>query len=201
VKLVRVTLLMSALALVGACSGHASTQRPTLAALPSIAVPSVAIRSIAPISVAPPSQPAGSGGLPSADELCSLLTSVDWSTFQLQAKAQPTVNTDGPGSAYCTWTDASGAQGGLELDAFVDPTPSVAEDTYTTAADVLGGQPVDLPGVDSALINPNINGTYGAILARAGRFTYSVSLPASAGSQVQLESLAGLVLSRAQQYK
>jgi hypothetical protein len=157
----------------------------------------------APSIVVPPSSaaPVGSGG-PSGAELCSLLTANDWAAVQLsQAMAQPTINSDGPGTAYCTWTDLLGAQGGLEFDAFVDDTASTAQDTYNTAAAVIsGGQPLDLPGVDSALINPNINGTYGAVLARDGRFTYTISLPASAGSQVQLETLAGLVLARAQQY-
>ncbi len=196
-RVIRSILLLPAVCLAVACSNAAtSTPRPTIPALPSIpvAVPSIALPSL-------PARPVGSSDAPSAQQLCGLLTANDWTTFQLPAKAQPTINSDGPGSAYCTWTDLSGAQGGLELDAFVDPTPSIAEDTYTTAAEIMSGQPVDLPGVDSALINPNINGTYGALLARAGRFTYSVSLPASAGSQVQLESLAALVLSRAQQYK
>ena len=122
--------------------------------------------------------------------------------MQLHPAAQPTINSDGPGSAYCTWTDLSGAQGGLEFDAFVDATPSDAEDTYNTAAALMSaGQPLDLPGADSALINPNINGTHGALLARSGRFTYSISVPASAGSQVQLVTLGGLVLSRSKQYR
>jgi hypothetical protein len=130
-----------------------------------------------------------------------MLTDSDWSDVHLQADKQPTINSDGPGTAYCTWTEMSGAQGGLELDAFVDPSTSVAEDTYSTAADVMSGQPVVLPGVDSALINPNINGTYGALIARTGRFTFSLSLPASATSQAALESLALLVLARGHQYK
>jgi hypothetical protein len=189
--------------LIVACGGGAtSTVRPTAPAITLAPNPSIAVASVAVSPVAGASQAAASGGLPSANELCALLTTQDWSNVQLQPRPQPTINTDGPGSAYCTWTDISGAQGGLELDAFVDDTPSIAEDTYNTAAALMsGGQPIDLPGVDSALINPNINGTYGALLARTGRFTYSISLPAGAGSQAQLETLGGLVLSRSQQYR
>ena len=192
-----ILLLTSALVLAAACSGgSATTPRPTVAPLPSVVVPSLAVP-----SPAASSQPAGSGGLPSATDLCSLLTPIDWSTYQLTATQQPKVSSDEPGSAYCTWSDKSGAQGGLELDVFVSDTAADAEDTYKTVADELpGAQPVDLPGVDAALINPNVDGMYGAILVRNGRLTYTIALPASAGSQVQLESLAGLVLSRAQQY-
>jgi hypothetical protein len=140
--------------------------------------------------------------MPSGNQLCSLLSALDWSQFQLAPTDQPTINSDEPGSAYCTWSSKAGAQGGLEFDAFVSDTAADSEDAFNTAASELpGGQPVDLPGVDAALINPNVNGTYGAIVVRDGRLTYTISLPASSGSQVQLESLAGLVLARAQQYK
>jgi hypothetical protein len=194
VKIALSMLSLAFVAIVAACSGGGSaTTRPTLPAVPSVAVPSVSTSL----------QPAGSGALPAAAELCSLLTANDWATVQLsQAAAQPTINSDGPGSAYCTYTAAAGASGGLEFDAFVDNTAADADGTYNTiVGETPGGQPGDLPGADAVLINTDVDGKYGAIIVRNGRFIYSISLPTSNGAQTQLETLAALILARAQQYK
>jgi hypothetical protein len=147
-----------------------------------------------------PTAPA-SGGLPSASELCALLTPLDWSQFQFSNATQPQVNGD-PGSAYCVYAGQSGSTGGLELDSFIDASVADAQGTFNTiAGEMIGAQTVDLPGADEALMSPNVDGTFGAIVARAGRFTYTISLPTSEGARVQLETLAGLVLSRAQSYR
>ena len=193
-KLSASILSLALAAFVAACGGGSpASVRPSPASVPSISLPSLAV----------PSQPAGSGSQPSAAQLCGLLTASDWASVQLtQASSQPTINSDAPGNAYCTYTATSGASGGLELDAFVDNTSSDAEGTYNTIlSETPGGQPAVLPGTDAALINPNVDGKYGAIVVRNGRFTYTISLPTSAGAQTQLETLAALVLTRAQQYK
>jgi len=149
------------------------------------------------------SQPAGSAANAAAQQLCGLLTANDWATVNLsQATNQPSINSDGPNDAYCVYNGKSGATGGLEFDAFIDQSTNDATGTFNTMAGELpGGQSVDLPGVDAALINPNVDGTYGVIIVRNGRFSYSISLPTSSGAQTQLETLASLVLTRAQQYK
>ena len=88
------------------------------------------------------------------------------------------------------------------VDAFVDQSTTGATDTFNTMAGELpGGQSVDLPGVDAAQLNPNVDGKYGVIMVPIGRFSYSISLPTSSGAQTQLETLASFVLTRAQQYK
>lgn len=189
--------------ILAACSGSGATPRPSLPAVPSIAIPSVSIPSIAIPSGASASQPAGSGASSSAQQLCALLTANDWAAVQLsQAAAQPVINSDSPTDAYCVYSGASGATGGLEFDAFIDDTAQDAQATYNTVAgEMPGGQPVTLPGTDAALINPNADGTYGAIVVRNGRFTYTISLPTSNAAQTQLETLAALVVTRAQQFK
>jgi len=177
---------------VGCSGGGGATNRPTVTAAASLAIPSGAA-----------SQAAGSAANTAAQQLCGLLTANDWATVNLsQATNQPTINSDGPNDAYCVYNGKSGATGGLEFDAFVDQSASDATDTFTTMSGELpGAQSVDLPGVDAALINPDVDGTYGVIIVRDGRFSYSISLPTSSGAQTQLETLASLVLTRAQQYK
>lgn len=184
----RLARFVVVLALVAACSGGPK-------ASPSPVVAPTGTPSAVPTAVQ-------SGGLPSANELCTLLTPLDWSQFQFSNAVQPVVNSDAPGSAYCVYAGQSGATGGLELDSFVDASVADAQGTFNTiAGEMTGAQTVDLPGADEALMNANVDGTYGAIVVRAGRFTSTISLPASAGAQVQLETLAGLVLSRAQSYR
>lgn len=167
-------LVLSA-ALLAACGG-------TPAATPTAAVPT--------------------GGLPSAAGLCALLGTADWGALNYTVAAQPTINSDGPGNAYCTYTVAAGAGGGLELDAFVDATVEDAMATFETiAGEMSGGQSATLPGADQVLINPAVGGEYGAINVRAGRFTFSISLPTGAQAQSQLLALAATVLTRGQAWR
>lgn len=149
------------------------------------------------------SAPLGSQGpLPAADELCTLLTPTDWVGAGLQGAAQPLADTDGPGTAYCTYTELAGAEGGLELDAFVDTTLVDAEDTFNTMSDEMsGGQLATLPGADAVLVNPSVDGIYGAIAVRNGRFSYSISMPTSYQAQARLLALAAIVLARGQAYR
>lgn len=138
------------------------------------------------------------GGPASPADLCALLGTADWAANGYPAAAQPTINSDGPGSAYCTYTGAAGAGGGLELDAFVDATTDDASGTFDTiTGEMSGGQPTTLTGADQVLINPAVDGSYGAIIVRAGRFTFTISLPTGTQAQTQLTTLATIVLSRA----
>jgi hypothetical protein len=58
-----------------------------------------------------------------------------------------------------------------------------------------------MPGADQVLINADIDGAYGAITARAGRFTFMISLPVGDTAEMDLKTLAALVLTRAQAYR
>lgn len=150
------------------------------------------------------SQPPGQfspGVLPTADQLCRLLTVDDWTAAGLTGARAPNVAHDpGPdaGSAYCTYAANSGATGGLELDVFVGPTVDDAKDTYATIAQSLPPSTApNLSGIDDGLINTDAEQGFGAILVRAGRLVVTITLPIAADAGTQLTSLTQLVLSRA----
>jgi hypothetical protein len=140
------------------------------------------------------------GGLPSGEQLCALLTANDFATVNLTADDQPEFNTDGPGNAYCTYKGGvSGAEGGLELDAFVDASESDARSTFETASGDTGASTeLALPGADQAAWDsedqPNV------IVVRNGAFTFVLAVPPSDGSATQLSRLASVVLQRAADY-
>jgi hypothetical protein len=155
-------------------------------------------------STLPSATPSAPGGLfspdliPTADQLCQLLTPADWSAAGLSGAGAPSVDFDEPGSAYCTYGSASSATGGLELDVFVGPTVGDAGFTYATISESIPTPTVpNLSGVDQAAINANIEPGFGAIVARAGRLVLTVTLPTSDSAADQLTSLTALVLSRA----
>jgi len=109
---------------------------------------------------------------------------------------QPQVNSDGPGSAYCTFTATSGAQGGLEFDAFVDASESDAQGTFETASGDAGAtEEVALPVADQAAMDSS--DSPGVLVVRKGNLTFVISVPPSDASQAQLATLAALVLTRA----
>lgn len=140
------------------------------------------------------------GVIPTADQLCQLLSPADWTAAGLTGARAPSIDDDGPGtgSAYCTYGSSSGPTGGLELDVFVGATLDDARLTYAQIAEsVPTPTPPSLSGVDEAAINANIEPGFGAILARAGRLVVAVTLPTSANAATQLTSLTALVLSRA----
>ena len=180
------TLFVVVLFLTAACSsgGAVATVGP--------GVPSQPVNSNAP-------EPAP-GGMPNGEQICGLLTADDWGEFGYVTAATPTVNSDGPGSAYCTYAGQSGATGGLELDAFVDGTAQDAQITFET----MTGEgppmtPVDLAGADAALISTG--GDYATIAVRTGRFTFAISLPANDEAELQLKTLASTVISRTAAYR
>jgi hypothetical protein len=136
--------------------------------------------------------------MPTADQLCQLLTPADWSAAGLSGARAPSVDSDGPGSAYCTYGGASGATGGLELDVFVGATVDDALLTYATIRESIPTPVVpNLSGVDQAVVNTNMEPGFGAIVARAGKLVVTVTLPTSDSAANQLTSLTALVLSRA----
>lgn len=151
----------------------------------------------------PPTAPPGMfspGVVPTADQLCKLLTVDDWTAAGLTGARAPSIDDDGPGtgSAYCTYGSDSGATGGLELDVFVGPTVDDASLTYATITQSIPTPvPPNLSGVDQAAINTNIEPGFGAIVVRAGKLVVTVSLPTSNQAETQLTSLTALVLSRA----
>ncbi|HUP83902.1 MAG TPA: hypothetical protein VM284_06915 [Candidatus Limnocylindria bacterium] len=140
------------------------------------------------------------GVVPTAEQLCALLTVDDWAGAGLANAEEPFIDDDGPGtgSAYCVYNGASGATGGLELDVFVGPT---LEDAQLIYAQILESIPTpttpSMSGVDEAAINTNIEPGFGAILVRAGVLVVTITLPNTGATADQLTRLTSLVLSRA----
>jgi hypothetical protein len=173
--------------LVAACGGGGATSAPTRAPATAVTQPSS-------------NASAGGGGLPTGEQLCALLTANDFATLNLTADDQPTVNSDEPGTAYCSYKGGtSGAQGGLELDAFANASDSDAQATYETASDEAGASSeVALPGADQAAWDSEDQPS--VIVVRKGALTFVISVPPSDASATQLSTLASVVLLRAGDY-
>jgi hypothetical protein len=168
-------LFIASLALVGAC-GAGATPAPAAGAPPSF-VPGVA---------------------PAPALLCQLLTPADWAANGLTGAGQPNPYSDVPGEAYCTYTAQAGVDGGLEFDAFTGEGLADAMETYQVLLEGMGTpSDVSVANCDDCALDPNVNGTFGAIMARGGQFAFTISLPTSAQAEAQLKALAALVLQRA----
>ena len=140
------------------------------------------------------------GGLPAAEELCGLLSAEDWGQFGYVTAATPTINTDGPGTAYCVYAGTSGGTGGLEFDAFVDTS---LEDAVATQETILGEgpdmEPIELAGADAAFISSD--GDVAGIVVRIGRFTFTIALPDGEEADTQLTTLANRVIDQSAFYR
>lgn len=130
-------------------------------------------------------------------KLCDLLGPGDFEAVGISGTGAPTVNSDGPGSAYCTYTGASAAQGGVEFDVFVDDAP---EDTYNTILAEIGSvAPAELPGVDDSASGDGIAGQAdqpASVVVRKGKLVFTIAAPGGPNNSVSLEQLAALVLAR-----
>jgi hypothetical protein len=150
----------------------------------------------------PPSS-ASTGGLPTGGpvtdiaKLCDLLGPGDFAAVGISGTGAPTVNSDGPGSAYCTYTGATGANGGVELDVFVDDD---AAGTYQTIlGEISSVAPLELPGVDEAAGGDGIAGEPdqpASIVVRKGKLVFTIAAPGGPNNSLMLETLAALVLAR-----
>ena len=182
---------VGALALVVGCSGGGgATNRPTVPAAASLAIPSgvcLAARRLG-------GQRRRTAAVRSVDR--KRLGDRQPESGDLSANDQLGRSHD----AYCVYNGKSGATGGLEFDAFVDQSATGATDTFNTMAGDCQAGSVDLPGVDAAQLDPDVDGRYGghrcAAVASATR-----SHCHDSRAQTTARAQASLVLTRAQQYK
>lgn len=134
----------------------------------------------------------GTGGPPTAAQLCSFLTAADWGQFDYVTAAQPDVNGD-PGSAVCGYAN------GLLLEVYADTREADAEGTFQTILDNApfdGSQTLIIPGADEVQFDPQISDDSAGIAVRAGRVSFTIGLPSGDAAQAQAMALAGLVLAR-----
>jgi hypothetical protein len=109
----------------------------------------------------------------------------------------PDVNADGADSIYCTWTEAAGAQGGIELDVWYPAGDS--RETFSNAIAESGGglSPAGLPGADESLFDiPGPDTTFAGITVRARRLVFALGIPNGPRAQEQLLYLSAIVLAR-----
>jgi hypothetical protein len=147
----------------------------------------------------------GGGGQPTGaavtdlTKLCDLLGPGDFATVGIAGAAAPTMNTDGPGSAYCVYAGESAATGGIEFDVFVDED---AEGVFDTIVDGTSGDlgSVTIPGVDAAVGTDGVAGRadgYGTVVVRKGPLVFTIAAPGGPGTTLKLSTLAGIVIARA----
>jgi hypothetical protein len=112
---------------------------------------------------------------------------------------QPELNIDPNGSGvYCTWTRASGASGGIELDLWAGGEPQLT--VQTILAEQSGDMsPAGLAGADDSLIGLSVwsgTGPFATIVVSREWLVFSLSIPAGPRAHDQLMSLAAVVLER-----
>ena len=148
------------------------------------------------------SQPGGGGlptGAPVTDltKLCDLLGPGDFEAVGIASTGAPTASSDGPGSAYCSYTGAPAANGGVEFDVFVDDD---AAGTFQTILGEIGSvAPAEMPGVDEAAASDGIAGQPdrpASIVVRKGKLVFTIAAPGGPNNSLMLEQLAALVLAR-----
>jgi hypothetical protein len=150
--------------------------------------------------------PAGGGGatggpVTDASRLCDLLGPGDFAAAGIAGAGAPTVNSDGPGSAYCVFAGTSTATGGIEFDAFVEANATDAAATFETIVTESGVdlQEIAVPGADEALGYDGVAGEaedFAAVVVRKGNLVFTVGAPGGEGMATKLAALATLVLAR-----
>jgi hypothetical protein len=181
--MLRAAAMLAVMALVAGCGGVTATPQPTATATATEVGSTAAPPGASPLST-----------LTGAEGLCSLLTSEDLGQFNFVTAASPDVSSDGPGTAICQYAS------GIFLEVYVDDTPEAAAETYQTilrSAPFEGGHAVQVLGADEAQVDTEIGDDSAGIAARAGRLSITLSLPPSDTVELQLATLATLVLQRA----
>jgi hypothetical protein len=170
-------------ATVAACGGGSS---PTTSRAPASVTGTPA-----PASVAAPSRP--STDLTTAEALCGLLQAADWQQFNYVTAATPDVSSDGEGTARCSWAN------GLTLEVYTHDTAPEAEETFDTVVENVpmdDAQPFYVQGAAQSVFDSDIGDDQAGLVAQAGRLTLFVSGLSRDSAQVELATLAGLVIAR-----
>jgi hypothetical protein len=146
---------------------------------------------------------AGAAIPPKSGAAMCALTPADFQSAGISNAAKPRANVqDGGGSAYCVYSGASAATGGIELDVFypAGSNETEAKATYKTMVDEGPPlKPISLAGADEA--HWSANGTSGgppfaSIAVRRSNLVFTLGIPAGSNAQAQLTKLAAIVLQR-----
>jgi hypothetical protein len=151
----------------------------------------------------PPAATGATGGLPTGlpvtdvTKLCDLLAAGDFAGLSIEGAGTVTVNSDEPGSAYCSYTSKSAAQGGIEFDVFVGEDP---DGTYNTImGETVGLTSTTIAGAERAAMSKGVEGQAdkpAAVLVKTGNLVFTIAVPAGLFRDAALNALALIVLAR-----
>jgi hypothetical protein len=140
----------------------------------------------------------------SGAKMC-VLTQADFKPFGTLVWSKPQVSLDNSASVYCTYRGPSGAKGGVELDVFY-PAGDTLEEVQNTFKAVLGSDPgarytpEAVPGADESVYSLSVPSPgyfpFAANAVRRGDLVFSISLPSSPMSKVEMSKLSEIVLQR-----
>jgi len=137
------------------------------------------------------------GPVTDVTRLCDLLGPGDFEQLTITGAGTATVNSDGPGSAYCSFTAVSAAKGGIEFDVFVGDDPN---GTYNTVmGETAGLAPATIAGSDKAALTAGVQGQAdkpAAVLVQKGKLVFTIAVPAGLYREAELNALALIVLAR-----
>lgn len=153
--------------------------------------------------VTPTAPPWGASPKPSPASLCAAITVEDLRAVGLQPdldmpSVNPSDDADDSVGAYCGYTSASAAMGGIEFDVFYDDQPLAIQRTILGEG---GGEmtPAGLPDVDESLLGLSITAggpPFASILVRRANCVFTIGIPTGPNARDQLLTLAGLALQR-----
>jgi hypothetical protein len=178
---------MAASAVLVACGGGSAGGGGSTAASPATRASSAAAPSIAGARIAPGT----------STHMCGALTAADLGAVGLRPELQqPEANPGDPpdSGAYCSFTRAAGANGGIEFDIFYPADHSVYQTVVAEGGGSVSRQPTGLAGIDEASIQDMGKGA--GINVRRGTLVFAISIPSGPRSRDQLVSLATVVLGR-----
>lgn len=192
----RASGLLSACILLAACAGGGTA--PPASAPSSAANPTVAS--------AQPTSPAGVGGavggpVAAGADLCGLLGPGDFAAAGVAGAGKPTENNQDNSNVYCVYAGKSAATGGIEFDAFLAGSAADSKASYDALAapmvDLSGEGKAAFPDADGAVIRNDIPGPYAGIAVWKGKLVFTIGIPSTLTSKIQLVVLAKHVLERA----
>lgn len=131
-------------------------------------------------------------------DYCELLGPGDFTAAGVTGAGAPKSSPATPG-AYCVYSGASGATGGIELDVFLATNEADASAIYQTSSFMDSGLgKAALPEADEVRFLAPAGGSpdYAVIAVRKGLLVFDISFPAGSGAQDALIALARLVLQR-----
>lgn len=142
----------------------------------------------------------------SGTKMC-VLTQGDFKPFGTLVWSKPEIHVDagGQNNVYCTYRGPSGATGGVELDVFY-PAGESTSDVQQTFKTVLSSDPgakyvpQNVPGADKYVYSLAVPSpghfAFAANAVRRGDLVFSISLPSSPFSKVEMLQLSRIVLQR-----